>query len=204
MKKKSLSLFIALLTVALFVFPLSFASATKETFTLEGTLVQYMWPPGTPHLPPLSPYQTGWFGGEASGKTPAPSMTRIVKWEGVPVVLKGDITAGLEYYDEDEEAWFMDSAGGTMDGNWVLIKYLTTLYLDEPARNLRAQATGFYFIENAYISGFGTGDIKIKAANSGFTIVSGTGDLQGLGGKGTMTDIPGGHGYHYEFEAYFN
>jgi hypothetical protein len=198
MKKKSLSLFIALLTLALFVFPLSFASATKETFTLEGTLAHYMWPPGTPHIPTLSPYLTGWFAGEASGKLPAPSWNRIVKVEGMPVVLKGDITAGSEHYDAVEDDWFMDVAGGVCDGNWVLIKVMTM------QDNMRTQTTGFYFIENAYIAELGTGDLKIKIVNDAFTIVSGTGDLQGLGGKGTMTDILGGHGYHYEFEAYFN
>jgi hypothetical protein len=89
------------------------------------------------------------------------SGIRQFKWKDLPQEMFGDIE-GL----------------GTYTGNWVVKNAGTP--------DAEPNTVAIVLIKDAVVAGVGTGDLKIKAMDLTYKIISATGDLAGLKGEGTI------------------
>jgi len=194
MKKKILSVFVAVLAVAMFALPFSLVSAKKETFTLEGTFGAFAYPFWYNEGKPMFPGDPGPFAyAQPAGKS---LHLNPAGFDGMPVVWMGDIACGsFDMYDPDgaggEEPYAViyEPYDCTYSAHWLMKYYLTF----DPSQ-FDIKITGFFYLKDAEVEGVGVGDLTIKVVGSApsckLTIVDGTGELKGLRGKGTYVGNP--------------
>lgn len=100
----------------------------------------------------------------------------MAKWKDLPLEMFGDIE-GL----------------GTYTGNWK--------FKNPGTPDAEGSTVGIQQVENAVVAGIWTGNLKMKAKNDFLTIISGTGDLQGIKGEGMVTVLsPVLYGYTLEVQ----
>ena len=169
MNKKIFGILIILLVVVMPVLPISAVLAKKpesETDTLEGVYLILMW---------LSQHREFYAGESGHFQTKAHDLP--VAW-GLGDIVAGVIvppTVGNPYDSEP---------GGYYHGNWVRYNAGTE---DEVMSTV-----GITVLEDAYIEGIGTGNLKMFMKDGTIRIISGTGDFKGIKGTGT-----------YEIDAIF-
>jgi hypothetical protein len=106
------------------------------------------------------------------------SGIRQFKWKDLPQEMFGDIE-GL----------------GTYTGNWAVKNAGTP--------DAEASTVAIVVIEDAVVAGIGTGNLKIKAKDMTYKIISATGELEGLKGEGTIEMLTGVL-YSYSLEVQIN
>jgi hypothetical protein len=104
------------------------------------------------------------------------SGNQIWKWRDLPVVWEGGIVAG-----ELKTPPPTSTPGGYCDGNWVIF--------DVGTPDQVVSTVGITILEDATITGIGTGDLKIFGKDETLRIISGTGDFKGIKGTGTFDKV---------------
>jgi hypothetical protein len=96
------------------------------------------------------------------------SGNEIWKFRTLPCVWEGGIVAGSKGNPP--------TPGGYYDGNWVIF-------------DVGISTVGITILEDASITGIGTGDLKIFGKDETLHVISGTGDFKGIKGTGTFDKV---------------